>query len=291
MTLVLIGIVGAGVLYWAHRQTQQVPDFYAEAIERMPVETAEASSELTANVEELQSQAAKSGSWRAKFSDEQINAWLLEELPRKFPILLTRGVSDPRILIRDDHMLVAAKYQNRKIDTVVSFQVSVKLTEHANLLAVQISNLRAGALPLPMQRFLDNITNEAAKGDVDVKWDLTDEGPVALISVPRDHPKYVVSPVVVESVQMTDGILSVAGHTGPKAEASFQPQGRVHRFVSIAEHELLGLTMLPGATMLVLDQSGDDSESSSHNNSHSDSASDAVRSASRTSSDRSGTLR
>ena len=224
---------GAGlVAWWAVRQTQHVPEFYTQAVTKLPAKTAEASMRLQADVEQFQSDAAKLGSWHATFSDQEINAWLAEELPKRFPQLLRSGVSDPRIVIEDDRLRVAARYKDRRFDTVVSMDLQAELTEEANMLAIRFTNVRAGALPLPIEQFLKQITHEAAKGDVDVRWDITEDGPVALVNVPREHPKYVVNPVIVESLQLADGELVLWGHTGPLAEESFKPHGQVHQFVS-----------------------------------------------------------
>lgn len=239
ITLVVLFAIGLAILFWAHRQTKHVPDFYTEAIEQKPERAIEASQELAKDVQRLQAEAGKRGAWQATFSDAEINAWLMEELPKKFPKMLARGVSDPRIAIRDGRMLVAAKYKDKRFDTVVSCEVTVKLTEQANMLAIQISELRAGALPLPMQRFLKKISSEAAKGDIDVQWDITDQGPIALVSVPSEHPKYVVNPVIVESLRLDDGQLMVDGHSGDDADASYQPRSNVHRFVSYSPKESL----------------------------------------------------
>lgn len=234
ITIVVLIAGGSAFLYWAHRQTKHVPEFYTEAMQRMPEQPAQASKELTEDVERLQAEAAREGAWQATFSDAQINAWLLEELPKKFPKMLARGVSDPRIAIRGDRMLVAAKYKDRRFDTIVSCEIVVEMTEQANMLAIHVDNLRAGALPLPMQTFLDKITKEAAKGKIDIQWDLTENGPVALVSVPSTHPKYVVNPVIVESVQLDEGNLIVAGHSGESLDTSFVPRGNVHQFVSFS---------------------------------------------------------
>ena len=224
--------IGGGIAWWAVQQTHYVPEFYAQATERLPEETVEASLRLEQDVEKLRNDAARLGSWRATFSDSTINAWLVEELPKRFPKLQARGVQDPRIVIEDGRILAAARYKDRRWDTVISFEVVVELTEEANMLALRLKNLRAGALPLPLEKFQKGITKEAAKGDIDVRWDMTDGGPIALVTVPREHPGYVASPVIVESLKLKDGWLELAGHTGELAEASFSPRGRIHRFVS-----------------------------------------------------------
>lgn len=232
ITIGLLILVGCGVAWWAVRQTKHVPEFYARAKERLPEKTVEASRRLQQDVEQLQSDAAKPGLWRARFSDSEINSWLVEELPKRFPALTQRGVSDPRIVIEDDRLLVAARYKDKRIDTVISCELEVELTQEANMLAIRLFKLSAGALPLPLEKFLSGITKEAARGDIDVRWDMTDDGPVALVTVPSEHPHYVINPVIVESVELKSGDLLLSGHTGALAEESFQPRGSIHRFVS-----------------------------------------------------------
>lgn len=230
-------LIGIGAAWWAVRQTQQVPEFYARATESLPESTEEASRHLAAEVEQLQSDVARQGSWRASFSADEINAWLIEELPQKFPQLLAKGASEPRIVIEDDRVLAAVRYRNRRIDTIVSCELRVELTEQPNMLALRVEQLKAGALPLPLSKFLRGITKEAAKGDIDVRWDATESGPVALVTVPSEHPKYVLSPVIVESVSLVHGGLVLTGHTGPMALESYRPSGPIHRFVSYRHGE------------------------------------------------------
>ena len=233
LALLCAASAGGCASWWAVGQTQHVPAFYAQATERLPQpETAEASRRLMIDVERLQDDAARLGSWRAEFSDDRLNAWLIEELPKKFPRLLARGASDPRIVIEDGRMLAAARFKGHSIDTVISCELEVEMTEQPNMLALRVSNLRAGALPLPLSRFLKGISNEAARGQVDLRWDLTEDGPIALLNVPSKHPGYVHEPVVVESVQLAEGRLILTGHTGQLAREEFQPRGPIHRFVS-----------------------------------------------------------
>lgn len=228
----LLLVIGGGSAWWLVRQTHQVPDFYTRVTQQLPAVTAEASRRLQEDVKQLQSDAAKVGSWHAEFSDDEINAWLVEELPKKFPRLLARGASDPRVVIEDDRILAAVRYKDRRIDTVVSCELQVALTEQPNMLALKVTKLKAGSLPLPLSKFLKGISKEAATGDIDVQWDLNEAGPIALVTLPSEHPRYVISPVTVESVELMDGRLTLAGHTGPLAKKVFRPQGPVYRFVS-----------------------------------------------------------
>ncbi len=231
-TIAMMLVLGGGVAWWLVQQTRHVPEFYARATQRLPKPSGELSRRMHADVKKLQRDVATVGYWRAELSDDEINAWLVEELPRKFPRLLARGASDPRVVIEDDRILVAVRYKNRRIDTVISCEVQVALTEQPNMLALKLRQLKAGSLPLPLSKFRKGISKEAARGDVDVRWDTNESGPIALVTVPSEDPRYVINPVTVESVELSDGRLMLAGHTGSLAHALYSPQGPVYRFVS-----------------------------------------------------------
>lgn len=234
ITLVVGAVLGIASFasWWAIRQTHQVPDFYARAQKRLPMQTRAASQKLNEDVVRLKDDAARIGAWQAVFSVDHLNAWLVEEFPKQFPKLFARGASDPRIAIEDDRILVAARYKDHRFDTVVSCEVTLELTEEPNLIAVRVSHLRAGALPLPLNPFLKGITREAAHGDVDIQWDFSETGPVALVTIPSEHEDYVCGPVIVESLQLSEGNARLAGHTGPLAHQIFQPAGPIYQFAS-----------------------------------------------------------
>lgn len=228
----IVALIAVLASWWAVRQTRHVPDFYARATERTDLPDAEAIRQIEAGLEKWRSDAGKIGSWSASFNDRQINHWLSEELPRKFPRLLASGAREPRIVIEDGRILAAVRYQRKSIDIVISCQLEVELTEQPNMLALRVTQLRAGALPLPLGKFIKGISKEAARGDLDIRWDHTESDPIALVTVPSDHPKYVVRPVIVESVELTDGELTLSGHSGPLAHKSYHPVGPLYRFVS-----------------------------------------------------------
>jgi hypothetical protein len=220
------------VSWWALERTRVVPDFYARATQRLPEDLDSAIAKLEQDMVQLQGDAGRLGSWQAVFTDEQINAWLVQQLPREFPNLLPPGVDEPRIVIEDGRVLVAARFKNPHIDTVVSFELNAALTEHPNVLALQVNNLRAGSLPLPLSRFLRGISREAAKSNMEVRWDMDQDDPIALVTIPSDHPSYIHSPVIVESVYLAEGILALAGHTGPEALHAYQPRGPLYQLAS-----------------------------------------------------------
>ena len=218
--------------WWALRQTKVVPEFYARATQATPVGTEAASQQLEADVAKLQKDVAKVGAWEAIFSEDDINAWLIEQLPIKFPQLYAKGASDPRISIQNDHLLAAVRYKDMRINTVISCELRVELTEEPNLLAVHIRNLQAGGLSLPLNQFMNEVSNEAAKGSIQIRWDLSESGPTALVQVPSEHPKYAHSPVIIESIRLIEGAVLLSGHTGQRAQTCYEPRSPVYQFVT-----------------------------------------------------------
>ncbi len=232
-TLAAVLVVAtAGGSWWAFRRTQVVPDFYAEASRRLPANLDFAIARLESHLVQLQGDASVDGNWSAAFTDVQINAWLARELSREFPKLLPPGTTDPRIVIDDGKILVAARFANQHIDTVVSFEVRAALTAQPNILALQVTNLRAGALRLPLSRFTRGISIQAKKSNIEVNWDLDHEEPIALVTIPSEHPHFRLSPVIVESLDMASGFLVLAGTTGEQARDEFQPRGPVYQLAA-----------------------------------------------------------
>lgn len=235
----IVGVLVAILGFWSYRQSRLVPEFYQLA-QQQPIENAQAvSQELVEQMERLQADVQRAGSWHAQFSDAQINAWLSTSLSEEYPLLLPPGTEDPRVKIQDGKLLAAARYKEGHIDTVISFELSVELTEQPNVLALRLQNLRAGALRLPIANFAHGISSEAAKNEIEVLWDKNSlqSRPVALVTIPSEHKNYVNTPVIIESIRLDDGMLSMTGRTGPGAVQSFQPRGPL---THMARLELVG---------------------------------------------------
>ena len=79
---------------------------------------------------------------------------------------------------------------------------------------MRICKARAGVLPLPLKKFLDQIAAKARRADLQLRWAQTDGDPVALITIPTQHEQYQFKEVHLESVQLGDGKLFLAGRTG-----------------------------------------------------------------------------
>jgi len=214
----LIAALGAAtfLLYSASRHE---PQFYQQALKVEPETQQEAGDELEQSVLKLHNSARDEGRWEAVFTESQINGWLAADLPEKFPHMLPVGTDKPRVSIDNDHIKIACRYQRGTIQTVVSFDLSVRLTKEPNTLAVRVSKVRAGALPVPLKRFLAPITKAGADSDITLRWSQTDGDPVALVTVPHQHEDYSHREIYLETVELRDGEVALAGRTQKPADA------------------------------------------------------------------------
>lgn len=205
--LLALGIGGL-VLY---RASQQVPQFYQQALEAAPKAEEEASDEMLQLAAALASDVRKEGKWQAVFSEEQINGWLAVDMARNHRDLLPASLSDPRVAIEPERMRIACRLDRGNWRSVLSLSVDVYLAE-PDVIAVRIREARAGALPLPLQGILDRISEEANQTDVEVRWLQAEGDPVAEIPIPplRDAKGKVIR---IETLQLGEGKVYLSGVT------------------------------------------------------------------------------
>ncbi|MBC8356056.1 MAG: hypothetical protein H8E66_29105 [Planctomycetes bacterium] len=225
-TTVVLGLLGIAVLV-LYVAAQREPAFYQQALLVESSAYEEAGDELEQGVLDLHNEVRSIGAWEAVFTEEQVNGWLVSDLPEKFPSVLPRGTQEPRVAIDAEAIRVACRFDNGKIKTVISMALDVDLTTETNTLAVRVRKLRAGSLPVPLKHFLDKISTAARRGDIPLKWRQIDGDPVALVTVPVTHEDYAYREIYVDTVELRAGELYLAGHTEqivpPILNASTQP--------------------------------------------------------------------
>ena len=205
--LVVVSIVG---LFTAYRASQSVPEFYQAALELELEEADEAGEQLEHRVLELQNDLDAGESWRLQLSETQINGWLSQDLPQKFPKLLPSEVKAPRVALEDGKALVACRIETKKFSSVLSLCLTPYLTEEPNVVALRISKVRAGRLPVPLGDTLDKITNSARKSGIEVRWGQEDGDPVALVTLPSESPD-LKQGVLLEMLEIANTEVTLAG--------------------------------------------------------------------------------
>jgi hypothetical protein len=211
--IALLAVATIGLAAWAaYRAGQRMPRFYREALAANPIEQEVAGSQFEREALSLHNQIRRVGRWEARFTQDEINGWLAAELPVKFPKALPRGVSQPRVAI-DRRLHVAARYQHGDLETIISLTGDTYLTEEPNEIAIRIDQVRAGALPVPLAQFLEEIANAAAVAGLPLRWTELEGRPVALINLVFDPRQFENHQLVLERLELRDGMLIVGGST------------------------------------------------------------------------------
>ena len=213
---IVILVAGALGLWLLYRATQHVPDFYQQAVAEQfaPQYLRQTCDQLERQVLELHNHARREGSWEAKFTEQQLNAWLAVDLERKFSQILPRGVRDPRVKISPDNVQLACRYKDEHWQVVLSLTVAVFLTDTPNELAVRIREVHAGRVPLPLKQVLDEVTTQARQRALPLRWSQEQADPVALIQIPTQAEQNRGREMILESISLRDGSVLVTGRTG-----------------------------------------------------------------------------
>ena len=213
IAFVVLAALTGGAAFILFSAARHEPQFYQQALQVEPQQQQEAGDQLEQSVLELHNSARKEGHWEAVFTETQINGWLAADLPDKFPQILPPGTEQPRVSIDPERIKIACRYKRGNVNTVISFDLAVNLTTETNTLAVRVSKVRAGALPVPLKRFLAPITKAGADSDIPLRWSQTEGDPVALVTVPHSHKDYAHREIYLETVKMRDGEVVLAGRT------------------------------------------------------------------------------
>ena len=213
IALAAAGLIALAAL-WAARQT---PDFYRRSLAQPLGEQAVGSERLEQQALALHNQLHREGRFEVRFTEDEINAWLASELPEKFPRLLPAAFSDPRVAMQSGLLRLAVRYQRGNIDTVLSLAAEAYLTEEPNEIAIRISAVRAGLLPVPIGSLLNDIERRATRAGFALRWSEDGGDPVGLVRIPNEiEPKQdddTPQRFTLEEVRLEAGELVVIGRT------------------------------------------------------------------------------
>jgi hypothetical protein len=197
----------AGV-YFAARQ---VRPFYQQALAVQPEVLERGSRELESRATALYSDVKQQGQWKALFTAEQINGWLATQLASEQNHDLPANVRDPRVAINKDTITLGFRTNSGGVDTVVTVDASVFLTDEGAV-GIQLVSVRAGALPLPVMRLADQLADACTKLKLPVRWTQQNGKPVALVELHGDADADKTQ-FFIDSIKLGESELYVAGHT------------------------------------------------------------------------------
>lgn len=149
---------GFGWLYWASRQ---IPAFYEEAARQSRPVPAETLRKTAARVtrqtrEVLEREIEDQRGWDFEITPDELNAWLVEELPGLIGGEWPKELADPRVAFEDDLVLVGAMVSVPPWEGVASLSLRPSLSPPRTVL-LEIESLKVGKVPVPVDRLVAEV--------------------------------------------------------------------------------------------------------------------------------------
>jgi len=206
VTALLVAILGGA--YYAARQVQP---FYEQALSVEPEVLEQGSRELESRATALYSDAKQIGHWQALFTARQINGWLATQLAADKGGDLPANIRDPRIAITRDCLTLGFRTKSGGVETVISVDASVLLTEEGAV-GIYFKSVRAGALPLPLMQLADELAAACKKLNLPVRWTQQQGRPIAIVNI-ESKASAQNREFCIDSIELREGEMYVAGHT------------------------------------------------------------------------------
>ena len=147
--------------------------------------------------------------WQETLTADQMNSYFEEDFLRAKPFRLPQGVHSPRVTIEPNQFHLAFRYGHGFWNTVVRVDLNMWLVvKEPNVVAVEVLGVHAGAMPISIQSFFEELADNAQQANIDVNWYRHEGHPVALLhfQADRDHPRY-----LLQRLDLQEGKLILAG--------------------------------------------------------------------------------
>jgi hypothetical protein len=193
------------------------PSYYRAMVLLTREQRAGKAKKFVAQSLQLRNDICNEPSWEAVFTDQEVNAWLAEDLVTHFADQLPPEVHEPRVLFELDRITLAFLLKQGGVQSVITV-VARPRVPGGNSIELTLEKIRAGILPVPADNVLDRIIEYARYHGVDVEWTRKDGYPVVLM---RYTPSIEREDVLLEELQIRAGQIRLAGRSD-RAKGAFQ---------------------------------------------------------------------
>ncbi len=213
----LAAITATPVLVWLSLTYK--PPYYRAMMLQSTEQRHRGARKFVAQGLQLRNDICNEPNWEAIFSDQEVNAWLAEDLVRHFADQLPPEVHEPRVLFEMDRIVLAFELQQGRIHSVITVVARPRVPA-GNTVELTLERIRAGILPVPPDSVLDRIVEYSRFMGVDVEWTRREGYPVVLV---RYKPNLQRDDIELEEVQIRSGQLRLAGRSDRTRGAFYRP--------------------------------------------------------------------
>ena len=202
------------------------PSYYRAMIGLSREKRAGRAKKFVAQSLQLRNDICNEPNWEAVFTDQEVNAWLAEDLVTLFADRLPPEVNEPASSSRSIGSFsrsscgkgAYSRYHGGRSPAI----------PEGNTIELTLEKIRAGILPVPADNILDRIIEYARSHGVDAEWARKDGFPVVVM---RYTPHIEREDVQLEELQIRDHEIRLAGaRIGPRAHFSDRPSRHARSF-------------------------------------------------------------
>lgn len=209
LLVILIGISGG--LYWS---SAQVPEFYQEALQQQvkpEVRQQEAKEFVQHSMQIVNDVRNKEPLWSQEFSEQQVNAWLAEELHQKYNEWVPEGITNPRVRFESNQVEIGFHLTLEKWAGIISLKLKPWLMKD-NRLVLELEHARAGLLPIPIDEAITKLIQEARAEGWQIEWGQVNDHDALVVYLDRsrkDLPD-------LTTLKVKPGVFQIAGKANPE---------------------------------------------------------------------------
>ncbi len=192
------------------------PSYYRDMV-RLPREKrAGRAKKFVAQSLQLRNDICNEPVWEAVFTDQEVNAWLAEDLVTSFADQLPPEVAEPRVLFEPNRITLAFQLRQGGMQSVITV-VARPRVPGGNTVELTLEKIRAGILPVPADHILDRIVEYGRSHGIDVEWARKEGHPVVLV---RYTPHIGRDDVQLQELQIRDHQIRLGGQSD-RAKGAF----------------------------------------------------------------------
>jgi hypothetical protein len=149
---------------------KHVPAFYERTTLAADDQPAALARDFYARSMDLFNKVGGDRPWEQQFTQEQLNGYF-------------------HVAFENDLIRVGFRYGEGDWSCIISVEFRVWLTKKTNVIALELCDFRAGALPLGTRTLIDFITEAARRQNIDVTWFRRAGHPIALLRLQANQPR------------------------------------------------------------------------------------------------------
>jgi hypothetical protein len=219
-----IGAAGAALLLLSH-----VPPYYEARLQKTasPELLHDRAKRFVQNALQLADPARQNADWSEEFTEEMINAWLAEDLPRNFAEFLPPEVNQPRVQVTRDEVRLAFQARRGAWSGVIDARLRGWVSGPREV-SIEVVSLRAGLVPVPAEELLTLLVNSLRSRGWRVDWKGSTRGDVLVVqldqgSAPRPGER---SAPALESIELAHGAIRISGRRASEIARRDRVEGK-----------------------------------------------------------------